>query len=333
MDLTGRRNRTIAALILTAPLLVLLAIATIAGGTTTGSASCTGGRIFAGQTIGGVRLDTDQLNDANLIINVGYTMAVPPPGEVIAVATAMQESGLRNLDHGDRDSLGLFQQRPSMGWGSPAQILNPIHASQEFYSHLLAVPGWRTMTTTQAAQAVQHSATPDAYQRWQPLAQALVSGTSAPVACADGTANLNGTAVAAADYRIPPGTPAPIAAVIEFGLAQLGKPYVYGATGPNAWDCSSLVQAAYAQIGIQLPRTTYQQVTVGEPVYGTSDLQPGDLLFIPGSDGTPTNPGHVGMYVGDQLVLEAPHLDATVRLSPLEQWTSSLAAIRRIIEP
>jgi cell wall-associated NlpC family hydrolase len=117
---------------------------------------------------------------------------------------------------------------------------------------------------------------------------------------------------------------------MTFALAQLGKPYVYGATGPNAYDCSGLIVASYARIGVHLPRTTYQQVNAGTPVYSTAQLKPGDLLFIPGSDGTPQAPGHVGMYLGNGTLIQAPQTGKTVRLSPLSQWTSSLTAVRRI---
>lgn len=85
----------------------------------------------------------------------------------------MQESRLRNLNYGDRDSLGLFQQRPSQGWGSAQQIRDPVYASEQFYKHLLKVDGWQQMTVTQAAQAVQKSGLPDAYAQWENLATAL----------------------------------------------------------------------------------------------------------------------------------------------------------------
>jgi hypothetical protein len=87
----------------------------------------------------------------------------------------MQESGLRNLDFGDRDSLGLFQQRPSQGWGTPAQILDPTYAATKFYQKLIAVPGWRQLPLTVAAQRVQVSAYPDAYAKWEPDARAVVA--------------------------------------------------------------------------------------------------------------------------------------------------------------
>jgi cell wall-associated NlpC family hydrolase len=245
----------------------------------------------------------------------------------------LQESDLQNLDYGDRDSLGLFQQRPSQGWGTPAQILNPTYAAGQFYKQLLHVPGWRSMSTTDAAQAVQRSAYPDAYAKWQAQAQTLAAEYTGTVVCTpadsgDNIAEL--TAVSAAHYQIPAGTPAPIVAVITFALAQLGKPYVYGTAGPASYDCSGLVQAAYASIGVKLPRTTFQQVHVGSPVYSTAQLQPGDLLFIPGSDGTLQAPGHVGMYLGDNLLIQAPESGEVVKIGPLIQWVGSLAAIRRI---
>ena len=94
----------------------------------------------------------------------------------------MQESSLRNLNYGDRDSLGLFQQRPSTGWGTPAQVTDPVYATRLFFGGpsnpnagitrgLLEIPGWQSMTVTQAAQAVQQSAYPDAYAKWETSAR------------------------------------------------------------------------------------------------------------------------------------------------------------------
>ncbi|QSB17027.1 M23 family metallopeptidase [Natronosporangium hydrolyticum] len=105
-------------------------------------------------------------------------MAVPPRGWVIAVATAMQESSLRNLPHlgadNDHDSLGLFQQRPSQGWGTPDEILDPHYSSAAFYERMLQVEGWEQLPLTVVAQTVQRSAYPDAYARHEPMAVALV---------------------------------------------------------------------------------------------------------------------------------------------------------------
>jgi len=113
-----------------------------------------------------------------------------------------------------------------------------------------------------------------------------------------------------------------VATAIAFAETQLGKPYQIGATGPDAWDCSSLVQAAYAAGGIALPRTTYEWKQAGPVVWITngnghmpiSILQPGDLLYSAGSDGTPVNPGHVAMYIGDGQAIEAPHTGDVVKV-------------------
>jgi cell wall-associated NlpC family hydrolase len=321
---------------ISAPMIVVAAIATVAGAIAT--APDTSAPICAvgpgGAPVNTSNLSSAQLANAQIIAQVGVSMGVPAPGETIAIATALQESDLQNLDYGDRDSLGLFQQRPSQGWGTPAQILNPTYAAGQFYKQLLEVPGWRSMSTTDAAQAVQRSAFPDAYAKWQDQAQTLAAEYTGNLVCTpansgDNTAEL--AAVNAAHYQIPAGTPAPIVTVLTFALAQLGKPYKYAATGPDSWDCSGLVQGAYLRIGVHLPRTTFDQVNIGSPVYTTSQLQPGDLLFIPGSDGTPEAPGHVGMYVGDNLLIQAPQAGEVVKISPLNQWIGGIVAIRRII--
>ncbi|MEU1746648.1 M23 family metallopeptidase [Micromonospora arida] len=124
------------------------------------------------------RYDTGQVHHAQVIVTVGVQHGIPVRGQVIAVATALQESGLRNLGHlgedNDHDSRGLFQQRPSQGWGTPAQIMDPEYAAAAFYRALAAVAGWQSLPLTVAAQAVQRSAYPDAYARWEGDATALV---------------------------------------------------------------------------------------------------------------------------------------------------------------
>ncbi|WP_134764517.1 peptidoglycan-binding protein [Nocardioides sp. 1609] len=142
-----------------------------------------------GGTVPGTSYDSlsqAQKSNARTIIGVGRGAGVPERGWVIALATAMQEATLLNVDYGDRDSLGLFQQRTSQGWGTEAQILDAVLASKAFYgvaSHtpnpgLLDVPGWESMSVTQAAQAVQRSAYPDAYARWEGLARDIVAHES-----------------------------------------------------------------------------------------------------------------------------------------------------------
>jgi murein DD-endopeptidase MepM/ murein hydrolase activator NlpD len=124
--------------------------------------------------------DAEQIGNAASIVTVGIRLGAPLRGWVIAVATAMQESMLRNLPGGDRDSVGLFQQRPSQGWGTVEQLMDPVHAATRFYQALLRVDGWQSMPLTDAAQAVQKSAYPDAYAKWEDGATALVGALTGP---------------------------------------------------------------------------------------------------------------------------------------------------------
>lgn len=137
----------------------------------------------------------EQLENVATIIDVGRDNEVPPVGWVVAVATAIQESGLRNIDYGDRDSLGLFQQRPSQGWGDKSEITDPEYAAREFYEHLTDVSGWQDMSLTHAAQAVQRSAFPEAYAQHEPDARYLVSAV-AEADCDDGEQQTGGQWVA-----------------------------------------------------------------------------------------------------------------------------------------
>lgn len=124
----------------------------------------------------GVPLTDEQIGNARTIAQVGYERGLPERAVVIALATAMQESRLRNLDYGDRDSLGLFQQRPSQGWGTPEQVQDPGYAAGIFYDRLVRVPGWETRPLGEASHAVQRSAFPELVPRWEPLATDLAAG-------------------------------------------------------------------------------------------------------------------------------------------------------------
>ncbi|WP_433892601.1 C40 family peptidase [Streptomyces sp. CA-111067] len=312
--------------------------------------------------VDGLDLPAEQIPNAQAIVITGIALKVPARGQIIALATALQESRLRNLPAGDRDSVGLFQQRPSQGWGTPAQLLDPVYASSKFYSALLAVPGWQQLTVTQAAQAVQKSALPDAYATWEPLATALQqaitatlpaaeqptttptnpnSPTPAPVTgCRPGDDGSSygpippGTVPAG--YTIPADAPPAVKTAITWAMHQLGTPYQWGGSctdshGPDPMgrcDCSSLVQQAYRAAGITLPRTTYTQIDAGVPV-PLSAIRPGDLLF---TEGSPDHPEHVGIYLGAGLVIAAPRTGAVVRIDPLAQW-DVLAARRVTTQP
>jgi hypothetical protein len=136
------------------------------------------------------QLDATQVANARILVGVGRELGVPGRAEMIALATALQESSLRNLPGGDRDSAGLFQQRPSAGWGSYNQVTDAVFASATFYSRLMKVPRWQVLPLAQAAQSVQLSAYPEAYAKWETVAtslqQALSQGSSALADCMEG---------------------------------------------------------------------------------------------------------------------------------------------------
>lgn len=146
------------------------------------------------------RLSSEQAANAATISAVGTTRGMPERAVTIALATALQESGLRNIGHGDRDSLGLFQQRPSQGWGTEKQILDPVYSAGKFYQHLAEVPGYSRLPLTVAAQRVQRSGFPQAYAKHEPdaalLAAVLTGRTPAALTCGPprSTAGTGGTA-------------------------------------------------------------------------------------------------------------------------------------------
>lgn len=147
-----------------------------------------------------------------------------------------------------------------------------------------------------------------------------------------------------ANFTLPASTPEPVRIAIAWALQQRGGWYHLGGTctdahgaDPAGWcDCSSLVQQAYGAAGITLARTTYAQVDEGQSVALDSPM-PGDLVFTPGSDGTPDQPGHVGMYIGGGLLVEAPHTGAQTRVVTYASWRNSpspemrIVAVRRIV--
>jgi hypothetical protein len=121
------------------------------------------------------RIHPDQAANAATIEAVASSRGLPERAVTIALATAMQESGLRNIDHGDRDSIGLFQQRPSQGWGTERQIMDPVYAAGQFYDHLVEVPGYSRLPLTVAAQKVQRSGFPQAYAKHEANASLLTT--------------------------------------------------------------------------------------------------------------------------------------------------------------
>jgi hypothetical protein len=162
-----------------APVILLVVVALAAGGVylvvrhvpaILGQTGCTAGNGHAA-----VALDPQQAQIAATIAGVAYHRGMPPRAVTVAYATAMQETHLHDPNYGDRDSVGVFQQRPSEGWGPPSKLINPVYASTRFFQALAQVHGYQKMPVSKAAQAVQHSADGSAYQQYQTLASRLTT--------------------------------------------------------------------------------------------------------------------------------------------------------------
>ena len=309
-----------------------------------------------------VTLDQAQLTRAATIISVGGGIqGVGRRGVVVALMAALAESHLQMLsntnaypvsatypndgDGSDHDSLGMFQMRPSTGWGSVAELMDPEYQAQAFFggsggpNHgwprgLLDIAGWQYLPKGQAAQAVEASAYPGRYAAYEPVAKAILDtlgSASTSGSCAD---SPNGTA--------PPLPSGFAGAFITAAKRQLGTPYVWGGgtfTGPSGiaadgrgpgFDCSGLVlYAAYqaSRGSLRLPHYTGAQITYGRPVAWDAK-QPGDLIFFthPGS----STPHHVAIYLGGDQILQAPRTGENVRLGTIAEFAGEVMTLRRL---
>jgi cell wall-associated NlpC family hydrolase len=283
----------------------------------------------APRRIAGVTLDADQARNAQVIAGVARQRGLIERASAIALTTAMQESGLRNLDHGDRDSLGLFQQRPSQGSGSADQVRDPVYASNRFYERLVRVPGWQTIAMWRAAQAVQRSSNGSAYARHASFATKLAAvlfGHGAGVTCA-----ADDTAAGGIGAR-----------VVARASKQLGVPYSWGGGGPSGpsrgiaqgagtvgFDCSGLTQYAWAP-WTHLDRIANDQYHDGRHL-PAAQAQPGDLLFWATNTGDWRTIHHVAIYAGHHRIVEAPHTGTNVRTRTLGHETGLMPdAVRPI---
>lgn len=285
---------------------------------------------------------------------------------LVAMIAVLTESDLRILSNpavqqvglpaaqgigSDHDSVGLFQQRA--GWGTAAARMDPVTSTNMFLDELLAVQGWSTMPPWVAAQRVQRSAfdgRPTAgnhgssvyggnylaqLSRAQHIVNAIATTSSTdPCAGLDNAANV----VAAAgpghglpsDYSIPATASMAARVAVTYALAQRGKPYLWGGTGPDRFDCSGLTQSAWALAGHRIGRTTWDQMRDGTPTT-IAVLQPGDLVLIPGSAGSLASPAHMGMYIGSGLVVQAPKTGDVIKVTPLSAFTSGgISGLRHI---
>lgn len=329
----------------------------------------------------------EQLRNAAIIYQVGRNMGLGTRDIQIALITAMVESNLVNVNYGDRDSLGLFQQRPSQGWGSPEQVMNPYYAARKFYSTMQELVGVRrfSMDMGSVAQAVQRSAYPGRYAErisemrslWPQIERA---GGDVPLTLegmpylpeVDMDADMPsiemmmGSAVQTPEAGTPQanvmlgawGMDAPMLpeevdpmesglgtllsegsnqlitqmsqesgpfglgvdgwrkAVLQAAQTAIGTPYAWGGDSlQGGVDCSGLIQQAFAQAGINMPRVSYQQAGMGKRV-GIGSIRPGDLVAW---DNSSRNNGadHIAIYLGNGYIIESPRPGLSVRIRKL----------------
>jgi len=215
-------------------------------------------------------LNPDQAANASTITAVAVARGLPPRAASIALATAVQESGLRNLDYGDNagpDSRGLFQQRPSQGWGSQEEVMDPVYAANAFYDALVEVPGYQDLPITVAAQTVQRSAFPDAYadheSEGRAFASALTGQTPAALSCTLNPAEA-------------PGDPNTVLAAMSalYGQQQamvLGEVLVVGASGEYGWSLAQWAVANAKALNINEVSFDSMTWTRGSGTWSASD--------------------------------------------------------------
>ncbi|MFD9960282.1 hypothetical protein [Amycolatopsis sp. NPDC058986] len=207
----------------------------------------------------------EQMGNAATIAAVGVKLGMPAHAGTVALATALQESKLRNLEGGDRDSVGLFQQRPSQGWGTPAQLRDPVYAATAFYKKLAKLPNWENLPITEAAQAVQLSGVPEAYAQWEPQSRLMAAA-------------FNGQYPAALTCRnLTLAPPADLAAV---ATGELGTGRLSGAHPvPEGWKIASWLVGRAAQLGVDKVSFAGQTWTV-ESGSWAPDSEAGQALSL-----------------------------------------------------
>jgi hypothetical protein len=247
----------------------------------------------AGSGTNAVSLDTQQASIAATIAGVAADQGLPAHAVTIAYATAMQESKLHNLDYGDRDSVGIFQQRPSEGWGPASQLKDPVYATSRFFGALTKVPGWQQLPVDQAAQAVQHSADGSAYSQYDVMARAMAIAFTGQAAhsvwCWPGPGpqparNLAAARSGLAEAFGATGTGRPVTGIVTSGTAK--APAVAVRVEPEqAWAVASWLVTHAQAYGISDVRYDGYQWAVSDgsrgwqPATGSASTTSGSILL------------------------------------------------------
>lgn len=328
---------SVGATLVMAPVITVMFFTTIlqgAGGNGSDSSvsGCDASVVATSNDIPATQLKPDQVENGLKIIAIGRQRKRDDRDVMSAIMAALTESKMRNLKFGDRDSLGLFQMRPSQGWGTPQQILNTTYSINKYYAVLEKVSSRSGLSLGQMSQAVERSGFPDRYAAYESTASALLSSKGGQQAVLAGSSDCGLTASYKAQQAL------------SFAVAQIGTPYLWGGTGLSSqggqYDCSGLVQAAYQTAGIAIERNTqmqYEQALGKNQVFNDlNKLKPGDLVFF----GTINDIGHVGMFLskdsnGDYWMVDAPKTNEFVRKevfanssNPNSSWRDFFGAAR-----
>lgn len=243
-------------------------------------------------------LTPEQSDNAALIAAVAVHRGLPARAATIGIATAMQESKLENINYGDRDSVGLFQQRPSQGWGTVEQIMDPVYAVNAFYDVLVTIEGYEDLQVTDAAQSVQRSAFPDAYADHEQMARSFSSA-------------LGGYSPASLTCRLNPATDEEAAGATAAVTARLTRDFVeidasITDDGAVLVDAASLAPGAGEEEATRLGWAVAQWAVMTAHVTGassvTTDGMTWDRSHGADADWAPADDGTEPLAVGQVLI-------------------------------
>lgn len=280
---------------------------------------------------GGNVTSPEQLQDANIVIGVGLARGFKSRDIKIALTTGLIESKLFNLAYGDKDSKGIFQQRPSAGvWGTSDQIMDPVHATNKFYDALASIRNRDSMPEARVAYEVQRPADEASYTAsysfWE--ADALKLLAAAPDAA---KINLTSSTVVLPQAGCGVyGASDPASAVVQAALSQQNQPYMFGAkSNPLSPDGGAgFTSWAWAKAGVKLATDVAKQYSLGTVIDGASasvgdvnkriqSLKPGDLLFWKTGDAGQPRLSHVALYVGSGNIIDSSLPGETISVKPI----------------
>ena len=287
---------SLAALVLFAPLPL---VALVAQQQSQDCAVGAGQAVTVAQAAPAGRFSGEQVAIARAAARIADQRKLPGRAKLVILVTGFQESGIRNLPYGDADSIGWLQQRPSQGWGTVAQIMDPAYGARKFYDALVDVPGWAGMPVTVAAQRVQRSAYPYAYAKWEGPARSLLAvlgDTSAtgPTDCAADPASPGGGGPVPASFDHQ-GNPRTVAQAIAWMQRSMPR----GAPGePVLNACERYMNLSYG-LGGGYPTALAHWNAPGPRTAGMSTPPRGALVFW--RSGNPA--GHVALSLGGGQVI------------------------------